>query len=326
MACQPAGELLHGRDRQPASGILYMRYGELISVVIPAYDREQTIAAAVEGVLAQSYAAIEVIVVDDGSRDDTVRIVEGMTDPRLRLLRHETNRGAAAARNTGIAAARGEWVAFQDSDDLWMPDKLDKQVARLATSPAGTVAVYCGMNIEHIHNPSAPLRYLPGPEISPREGDILVALLRSSFVSTQTLMVRRDALLRIGGFDAALPALEDWECMLRLAPLGPVAFVDETLVHQRFSDNSLTRSWEKRLAAQQRVLDKHAALFAAHPEILAGHLVTVAGALRRFGRHEEAAARIHRALRLVPLRPWLWGIAAWLAVLQLRTRLVSGRG
>lgn len=294
-----------------------MHYGELISVVIPAYDREQTIAAAVEGVLAQSYAAIEVIVVDDGSRDDTVRIVEGMTDPRLRLLRHETNRGAGAARNTGVAAARGEWVAFQDSDDLWMPDKLDKQVVRLVAAGEGHVAVYCGMLIEDDATPAAAPRYLPGPDIVPREGDIMPALLRRSFVSTQTLMARRDVLSAIGGFDPEMPALIDWECMLRLAQHGHVALVDEALVHQRFSGNSITRSADKRLRARLRVLDKHHELLARDPDVLAEHHYVVAGAYRQAGQHLQAAQHLRDAVRHAPYRLRYRLMASWLAIVGL---------
>ena len=99
-----------------------MQDGELISVVIPAHDRERTIARAISGVLAQTYGNIEIVVVDDASADGTAAKVEALGHPKVRLVRHDRNRGAAAARNSGVAAARGVWIAFQDSDDDWLPE------------------------------------------------------------------------------------------------------------------------------------------------------------------------------------------------------------
>ncbi len=101
-----------------------MRYGDLVSVVIPTYNRSRSIERAVRGVLAQTYDTLELIVVDDASSDDTVAILENICDPRLRILRQPRNAGAGAARHAGILAAQAQVIAFQDSDDEWLPEKL----------------------------------------------------------------------------------------------------------------------------------------------------------------------------------------------------------
>ena len=108
-----------------------------VSVVIPAYNREATIVAAIDSVLGQSFGDFELLVVDDGSRDGTLAAARSVADPRVRVIAAEQNGGAAAARNLGATQARGDWIAFQDSDDEWLPRKLEKQMARLhAADPA----------------------------------------------------------------------------------------------------------------------------------------------------------------------------------------------
>lgn len=283
-----------------------------VSVILPAHDRARTVRAAIDSVLAQDFTDLEVIVVDDASTDATVAQVAAIGDPRLRLLRHDTNQGVSAARNTALAAARGTLIAFQDSDDLWLPGMLAAQVAALDAAPAA-VASYCGMTVE---NPEAVggkgSFYMPPRDHPVRSGDLLTALLGGNFISTQTLVVRRDALDRAGPFDPALPALVDWDFVLRLSALGPIVLVDEPLVRQRYSDNSLTRSLEKRLRGFQGILARHGAALAAHPELLARHHHRIAGACRRLGRTAEARRHILAALRAEPLAPRRWALAAWL--------------
>jgi glycosyltransferase involved in cell wall biosynthesis len=281
-------------------------------------NRADTIVVAVNSVLAQSFADLEVIVVDDGSTDGTPEIVKAIQDSRLRVIVHPENRGVSAARNTGIKAALAPWIAFQDSDDEWLPAKLERQMARIAQQGPHCVGGYCGMIIVG----SAALggegpateRYHPGPEFDPREGDILQSLLRDSLISTQTLVARRDLLLEIGGFDEALPALVDWDCVLRLARRGPFAFVDEPLVRQYFSQNSITRSRKKRIIARERVVTKNLDILKQHPILLAQHYRSIAGEMRRVGDMAGARSLMARALRIRPLDPGLWVRLAYLSL------------
>jgi glycosyltransferase involved in cell wall biosynthesis len=296
-----------------------------ITVVIPAFNRAATIRSAIESVLRQTRGDFELLVVDDASTDATAEIVAGLDDPRLRLVRHETNAGAGAARNTGIHAARGIWIAFQDSDDEWLPLKLEKQMARLETAGEDVVAAYCGMVV--IGTPDGDegtarprIHYRPRPEIGIVEGALLPTLLRHSLISTQTLVARRDTLLAIGGFDASLRALEDWECALRLAEAGRIVLVDEPLVLQRFSPNSLTRDAERQRVMRMRIIEKHRARFAAHPAAFAYRLYENAGGLRRRGAHAEARRFLAAACRLRPGEPRYWAMLAHVTLLSLLRR------
>lgn len=295
-----------------------------VSIVLPAFNREGSIRMAIESVLRQSWTDFEMLVVDDGSTDATMARAAEVEDPRLRLIAHPHNVGASAARNTGIREARGEWIAFQDSDDEWLPLKLEKQMARIAAVGEGCVACYCGMAVVggllRVAGKRTTLRYIPDPAIRTVEGDILPALLRHSLASTQTLVARRAALERTGGFDESLPALQDWDCALQLARLGRFAFVDEPLVMQYFSENSITQFSERRHAARQRVIEKNFELFHPYPEVLARHYSAISGGHRRSGDRVAARQTILQALQLRPLSPRAWaslGYLVWLGALNL---------
>ena len=294
-----------------------------VSVVLPAYNRAGAIRGAVESVLRQSFTNFELIVVDDCSTDATAAEVAEIADPRVRLIRHAENRGASAARNTGIREARGPWVAFQDSDDEWLPLKLEKQMARLMAPGAEYVAAYCGMLILGVPEAGGAeaggrpvISYMPRPDLARIEGDILPTLMRTSIVSTQTLVARRDLLTQIGGFDEAMPALIDWECMLRLAPLGPVACVDEPLVLQRFSANSITRNARRRAEARERAVEKHRTTLARDPSALARLYYIVGGEHRLTGNHAAARRALAKARALDPGNPRIWAMSLYLALIR----------
>lgn len=271
-----------------------------VCVVIPCYNREDTVVEAVQSVLDQDYPGLEkVIAVDDASTDGTVAQLQTISDPRLVITTNTHERGASGARNHGAALSTAPWIAFQDSDDLWLPGKLAKQMARV--SDGASVAVYCGMAVKADTAPETPVskRY-PSRDITPLEGDILPSLVRNSYISTQMLVVRRDVFDRLGGFDESFRALVDWELMLRVAQEGPVAFVDEDLVVQRMTGNSITRSSEKRLESQRRIAEKHHDLLARYPGVLAYHYHRIAGAERIFGRYDVAAKAAAKACKHAP--------------------------
>lgn len=296
-----------------------------VSVVIPVYNRAETIRAAIESVLRQTWTDFELLIVDDGSVDATMTEAATVRDPRIRLLSNPRNLGAAAARNTGIRAARGTWVAFQDSDDEWLPGKLEKQMARLTAPEASYVAAYCGMLIvggvdddsgaEGSARPQ--MRYYPGPEMEGLDGDVLPALKCTSVISTQTFVVRREILTRIGGFDEDLEVLEDWDCALRVAMCGPIAFVDEPLVIQRFSANSLTRGDRRRLESRVRLVEKHLSLLEEEPDTLALHHYVTAGGHRRLGEYPAARAALSKACALQPFNLRYRAMAAYVRALSL---------
>jgi glycosyltransferase involved in cell wall biosynthesis len=182
----------------------------MISVVMPVYNHAPFIRRAVESVWAQDRSDIEVLIVDDGSTDDTETVVNALSGGgAVRFFRQE-NAGAAAARNTAIAAAKGEWIAFLDADDFWLPGKLTAQFAELENRPNATFS-YTDVT----------LRSADGDESDLECGNVglplLTQLVGGSLFATPTVLVRRDCLQRVGLFDERLRTGEDWDLWMRLA-------------------------------------------------------------------------------------------------------------
>ena len=207
------------------------KHGPLVSVVIPTYNRASVICRTIDNVLDQTYPNIEIIIVDDGSVDNTQEELQKYRN-RIRVIR-QANAGPSAARNRGIEAALGEFVALQDSDDLWLPTKLERQVSLFQRAGSSVPCCLCDTT----------LRYTKGPEITafqlawlfPRDEEGIwtnvASVLATRFVFfCQTAMIRRDVLERIGGFDETpLKYHEDYELPLRLALEGPWAFIRNPL-------------------------------------------------------------------------------------------------
>lgn len=308
-------------EEETATPMTKSNESELISVVLPAYNRERSIARSIQSVLRQTWSPIEVIVVDDCSEDGTLAVVEAIEDPRLRIIRMERNSGPSAARNRGIAEACGHWVAFQDSDDEWLPDKLRLQMQRIGELGPNCVAAYCGMAVEgglpDGSQTRLTVRYLPPADITQIEGDVSRTLYNTSLVSTQMLMARRDELLAIGGFDEDLLSLEDWDLSIRLAERGTFACVDRILVIQRFSTNSITGDQRKRLQCRARIMEKHGTRMATVPEALAKQYQILAGEYRREGFADEARLALQKARRLQPANPAIWARSLFLQATRL---------
>jgi len=187
-----------------------------VSVVIPTYNRAEMVMRAVGSVVEQTFQDFELIVVDDGSTDDTVARLQTLSDARIRLLPLPANSGGSRARNEGLRAARADLVAFLDSDDEWLPRKLEVQLARLRDSTDSRVAVaYCPwVTRDHLGG-----REVPGG-LPANEGDVLEPLLRGWNVATSAALIRRGALEGVGGFDERLPAAQEYDLWLRLATAG----------------------------------------------------------------------------------------------------------
>lgn len=196
-----------------------------VSVIIPTYNRSAFLKEAVESVLAQSAGADEVIVVDDGSTDETPRVLEAF-GPSVRSLRRE-NSGVSAARNAGIEAARGEWLAFLDSDDLWRPRKLEKQLAYLSVRPDIRI---CQVEEIWIRNGK---RLNPKKHHTKPTGFCFAALLERCLVSPSGVMIHREVLKDVGLFDETLPACEDYDLWLRIGCRYAIGLVEEPLAVKR---------------------------------------------------------------------------------------------
>ena len=244
----------------------------LVSVIIPTYNRSGLICTAIDSVIAQTYASTEIIVVDDGSTDDTRSVLQRYGD-RIRLLSQE-NSGPAAARNKGIAAARGEYIAFLDSDDYWLPEKLTRQIEALEKAGPSVPCCLCNCTVLYRDGSRTSTFKIAGIGSDQPAGLWLNpgAVLSTRFVIfNQAAAIRRQALERIGGFDEKLRLLEDYDLSLRLALDGPWTIIrDELVVYNDATPGSLAT--EARLDElplreyQVRVRERISALIESRPQ------------------------------------------------------------
>ena len=206
-----------------------------VSVIIPAHNAERFIADSVQSALAQTFTDLEVIVLDDGSADCTVARAAAFGD-RVRVYR-QANGGVARARNTGVALARGEWIAFLDSDDVWLPAKIERQ---LASSPAALT-----FTDRFNFGERGDLAELQSAVTPMQGGDIFEALLLQNFITATSVMIRRDLFERYGGFDTTLNGTEDWDLWLRVAADHPIGFCPEPLVRYRLHAGGISRNFAR---------------------------------------------------------------------------------
>jgi glycosyltransferase involved in cell wall biosynthesis len=225
----------------------------LVSVVIPTYNRSSFIGGAVENVLEQTYLNTEIIVIDDGSTDDTLTILKKFRD-RIRVV-SQANAGPAAARNRGVEIARGEIIAFQDSDDLWMRTKLERQVSLLERGGSAVQVCLCNAEMYFTGKPTRTSFDLAGIHPAFEEGiwSNVAEVLASTFVLfNQCAAIRASALKKIGGFDESLRLMEDHDLALRLALEGNSwAFTREPLVIWR--QGAPGSLWQKAMDEEVRL-------------------------------------------------------------------------
>jgi len=229
------------------------RFPPEVTVVIPTRDRWPLLSTvALPGALRQEDVALEVIVVDDGSSDETPAGLAALEEPRLRVLRHERSLGPARARNTGIAAAAGEWLAFLDDDDLWSPRKLRAQLD--TANAAGADFVYAGGVLVDESATVIGAEPAPGPD------RLEARLLRANRIpgGCSNTLARTDLVRRLGGFDERLFHLADWDLWLRLAGAATAAACSDVLVaHTEHAENMFARDKPDALTEFDYFVDKH---------------------------------------------------------------------
>ena len=222
----------------------------LVSVVLPTFNRASTLSRAIGSVLAQDHLRLELILIDDGSEDGTAELVKAFADPRIRYIALKRNSGQSAARNAGIAAATGDFVAFQDSDDEWLPRKLSAQLRALALSDFRTGVVYGDMIRVSRDGRQA---LLSAPIFA---ADRMFAgggwIYGPTGLGIPTCLIRRSLLLELGGFEEKLRCFEDLDLFLRLAPRCDFLKLSQPLVY--YHETEGVSSDRKRAAAARRLL------------------------------------------------------------------------
>lgn len=245
----------------------------MVSVIIPSYNREKTIERAVMSVLNQTYRDLELIVVDDCSKDNTVEVLKSIKDDRLKIIRLEKNSGACVARNVGIENAQGDYIAFQDSDDEWLLDKLEKQMAIFEKEKVDLV--FCAFNRFGL---GEDLTYPELPEgIVERK-----TLLEDSRISTQTLVGKKECFENVK-FDPEMPRLQDYDITIRLSKKYSIYFVNEPLVNMYVQNDSISISKNKMIRAETIIFSKYKDDIEKYKDFKYHNMLGLASAKRKSG-------------------------------------------
>lgn len=235
---------------------------ELISVIIPTYNREKTIIRAVESVLNQTYKNIELIVVDDNSDDKTVSLLESLSDERLKIIKLDKNHGACHARNIGIKNSKGKYISFQDSDDEWNKEKLKIQMEDIVDNDCDMV--FC--QVTRIDNGDKIV--IPGNDfiIPKTKEEFTKKLLIDNFISTQSILAKRKVFDDII-FDENFPRFQDWDLVLRISQKYKIGFTKKSLVNLYLQNDSLTKNIKKGVEALLLLNEKYKDIIENETEI-----------------------------------------------------------
>ena len=264
----------------------------LISVVIPAFNASAFIAESIGSACRQTHADLDIVVVDDGSTDNTAQIVRELaaSEPRIRLIEAD-HRGVSAARNRGIARARSDLIATLDADDVWHPRKIERQYHVLCRSEPDVGVVYCwAAGIDALGRVILPVWNASGAE-----GDVLRDIVRSGILSNgSTPLIRRAAIERAGGYDENLQLCEDWQFYTALAGVCRFRAIPECLTGYRISDASTSMNV---LPMERAIAQVTAWIRNTWPD-LPEHILT------------DRARNVHRYLAFLAIRGGQYGLAA----------------
>lgn len=204
-----------------------MENKEGVSVVIPMYNSATTIQRTVDSVLKQTYKNLEVIIVDDASSDNSVDIIKEIDDPRIILIENDCNMGPSGSRNKGVKYANYAYIAFEDSDDIWLPDKLMLQM-ELITHNKEYGMVYCA----YAYTTEKSYNKVPSDiyEKNELDGYIFDSIWKSNKIGTPTMLIKKEVFDKVGGFNNSLSSIEDWEFALRVAQYCEIGFLDQIKV------------------------------------------------------------------------------------------------
>ena len=269
----------------------------IVSVIIPTYNRAHLISGAIQSVLDQTYQDFELIVVDDGSKDNTEEVVKDFPDPRIRYIRLEENRGAAAARNIGIKAAKGEYIAFQDSDDEWLPEKLEKQIEVFKIVSKEVGVVYA----DAWRISSGRRTYLKLLKVRPENGFWFNKAFNNPLhIGLQSTLIRKECFQKAGLLDERFPRLIDYEFLVRVSKYFLFYHIDEPLVNYYYTPGAITTDVKALIKALELLLEKYYENIRKDRKLLARYLFSIGSPLCQIGEMKRGREYLLRAVRTHP--------------------------
>jgi len=268
-----------------------------VSIIIATYNREHVLRRAIQSALAQTYHDFELIIIDDGSTDNTERLVKSFSGEKIRYIRYGENKGPAAARNTGIQSAKGAYIAFLDSDDEWMPEKLEKQMRIFETAPPEVGLVYTGFF--KMTNNKRRCRRFGG--LTPNDGDIFRNLLSGGFVLPSATLVKQECFERAGMFDKRFFPIEDWELFLRMSRHYQFKCIAEPLVIYYPQPDSVSANQSTRVRPYKLILETYFEDIKRDERLLARCYFALGDLLCSCGELSRGRGYIIRSVKACPL-------------------------
>lgn len=214
--------------------------GDLVSVIIPTYNRGELISAALDSVINQTYKELEIIIVDDNSSDNTFNVVEKYCnlDTRINYIKNNKNLGGGGARNIGIKASSGDYIAFLDSDDIWYPEKISRQMSEFQKNPL-VQAVFSNYIMSQYETNEVVANNNSAISCSPSK------IFTGNYLGTTSSMIaKKETLIKIGMFDSQLRSCQDWDIYIRLIIAGEIAYVPDLLLTQYYHGKRLSSNGE----------------------------------------------------------------------------------
>jgi len=269
----------------------------IVSIIVPTYNRSNLVVRAIKSVLAQSFADFEVIVVDDASTDDTQQRIAELKDPRIKIIRHEKNKGAPAARNSGIKASQGEYIGFLDDDDEWLPDKLEKQLQLFETSGNEAGLIYSGFYFVSDRNNRILSNITPN-----KKGNLYSDLLRRNILGSPTPLIKRYCFDKVGLFDETLPSCQDWDMWIRISKFYKFDFVSDALSKVYVHGKQISLDLNAKIEAREKLIDKYLNDLARTPTALS-YLLKRLGVLHCIsGNSKKGLKYFISSLKLLPFQ------------------------
>jgi glycosyltransferase involved in cell wall biosynthesis len=269
----------------------------LVSVIVPTYNRAHVVPRAIASVFNQTFTDFELLIVDDGSTDDTLAAVQAFASPRMRYLSHKENSGASSARNTGIKASRGDYIAFLDSDDEWAPSKLEEQVALFSKMGSDVGVIYSGFYYKNTFSDKKKVFCLN------LQGNIHHTLVvRNPGLNTSSALLKKVCFQHCGLFDESLPASEDWELFIRISEKYHFYPVKKPLVTIHRDGTRISTDYERRAPAHRLILQKHFTEVQGWPKALGHHYYLIGFDLLYCSQYSEARSFLKKSIGAYPFK------------------------
>jgi glycosyltransferase involved in cell wall biosynthesis len=300
-----------------------------VSVIIPTHNRAEFLATAIRSVLKQTFEDFELIVVDDASSDTTPQIVASFRDPRVHYIRHDQNRGGAAARNTGIVNSNAEYVAFLDDDDEWYPEKLTRQMQIMLASQPEVGAVYTGYRVVDRATGKVCARMIPT-----RRGDLYRELLKANPIGgTSSVLLKKTCLEKVGLFDENLPSFQDRDLWIRFSREFHFNYVQQPLLDYFIHPKKIWTNLHALTQGLEIMLDKYGSS-AAFRKRCSGYYLSFGVKFCEANQVERGRKALLRAIALDPYSIHayayyslsLLGLRAFMTARETKTKMFARLG